>query len=131
MCWIICLWFLSSSRHIFEIWSMCVAFCCVCYTWEKAVFKGQHVCIKFCVQLTQIATGTFMSLNRQSSQWKNPSLYWQNVRQVCSIMKCVLMIFLTCGIVHHEFVPQKHTANKHIYADILWQVWEVVWKQWA
>jgi len=99
---------------------MFLAFCCVCYTSDKAVFKGQHVCIKFCDQLAQIAAGAFLRLNWQSSQWKNPSLHWQNIRQVCSIVKCMLMIFLTCEIVHREFVPQKHTVNKHLYAYILW-----------
>ena len=42
-----------------------------------------------------------------------------------------LIIFLTCGIAHREFVPPEHTVNKHFYADVLRQLWEDVWQKWA
>ena len=50
---------------------------------------------------------------QQSTQWKTPSSPRpKKVRQVCSNIKSMLIIFLDIrGIVHKEFVPLGQTVN--------------------
>jgi hypothetical protein len=60
----------------------------------------------------------------QPSQKKSPSsLHVKNVRQVCSSMKGVsIMFFGIHRIVHHEFIPQGQIKNQHFYSNVLWHI---------
>ena len=51
----------------------------------------------------------FIEFKAQSSQWKRP----KKARQAWSNMKVLLTVFINFNdVVHHNFLPQDHTANK-------------------
>jgi len=56
-----------------------------------------------------------------SSQWKHSSSPRpKKARQVRSNVKVLLTVFLdSCGVVHHEYVPQGQTIAKQYYEGVL------------
>jgi len=58
---------------------------------------------------------------QQSSQWKSPNSLWpKKVRQVCSNVKSMLIVFFDIqGIVHKEFVLPGQTVNGKFYCEVV------------
>ena len=91
---------------------------------EKADFREQRACIKFCFKLGKTATEGYEMLKTafggtktQSSQWKSPgSPRQKKARQVRSNIKSMLICFFDQkGTVHKEFVPPGQTVNAAFY----------------
>jgi histone-lysine N-methyltransferase SETMAR len=66
------------------------------------------------------------------SQWKTPSSPRpRKARQVRSNVKTMLITFFDAeGLVHHEFLPQRHTMNQTVYITVLQRLRDAVrWKR--
>jgi len=74
--------------------------------------------------ITGDETGVYVydpDTKQQSSQWKSPnSPRPKKAHQVCSNVKCMLIIFFDIqGIVHKEFAPPGQTINGKFYWEVL------------
>jgi hypothetical protein len=101
------------------------------------VLKEQHVCIKSCQKLGKTTTETYGMLQqafgetalRQSNtfEWYSRFKNEAKVRQVWSNVKTMLIAFFDAeGLVHHEFLPQRHTVNQSVYITVLQRLRDAV-----